>query len=84
MRRVTVLRVQGLRVVIFVNDHLPAHVPVLGDGEAKINLLGADGAPALVWADGMSCGDVRGALRVATEQQAFLIKRWEEIHGRAE
>ena len=32
----------------------------------------------------MSRGDVRGALLVATEQQAFLIKRWEEIHGRAE
>ena len=37
---VTVLRANGLRVVIFVNDHLPAHVHVFGDGEAKINLLG--------------------------------------------
>ena len=48
---VTVLRAHGLRVVIFVNDHQPAHVHVFGDGEAKINLHGSDGAPALVWAD---------------------------------
>ena len=41
---VTVLRAQGLRVVIFLNDHHPAHVHVFGDGEAKINLSGPDGA----------------------------------------
>ena len=46
---VTVLRAQGLRVVIFANDHQPAHVHIFGDGEAKINLLGAGGTPALVW-----------------------------------
>jgi hypothetical protein len=45
---VTVLRAHGLRVVIFVDDHQPAHVHVFGDGEAKINLLGSGGAPALV------------------------------------
>ena len=45
---VTVLRAHGLRVVIFVNDHQPAHVHVFGDSEAKSNLLGSDGAPALV------------------------------------
>ncbi len=33
---VTVLRAHGLRVVIYANDHRPAHVHVFGDGEAKI------------------------------------------------
>ena len=47
-RIVTVLRANGLRVVIFVNDHLPAHVHVFGDGEAKINLLGVHGTPVLI------------------------------------
>jgi hypothetical protein len=79
---VTVLRVHGLRVVIFVNDHQPAHVHVFGDGEAKINLLGNDGAPALVWADAMSRGEIRRAMRIVAEQQAFLLARWEDIHGR--
>jgi hypothetical protein len=46
---VTVLRADGLRVIIYVNDHPPAHVHVFGDGEAKINLIGTQGAPDLVW-----------------------------------
>jgi len=37
---VTVFRAHGLRVVIFVDDHLPAHVHVFGDGQTKINLTG--------------------------------------------
>ena len=59
---VTVLRAHGLRVVIFTNDHEPAHVHVFGDGEAKINLLGPGGTPALIWADGMSRSEVRRAM----------------------
>ena len=80
---VTVLRADGLRVVIYVNDHLPAHVHVFGDGEAKINLVG-NGAPNLVWADSMTRGEVRRAMRVVVEQLAFLLQRWEDIHGRAD
>jgi hypothetical protein len=55
---VTGLSAHGLRVVIFTNDHQPAHVHVLGDGEAEINLRGADGIPELIWADAMSRGAV--------------------------
>jgi hypothetical protein len=78
---VTVVRVDGLRVVIYVNDHQPAHVHVFGSGEAKINLLGADGVPLLVWADAMTHGEVRRAMRVVVGHQAFLLQRWEDIHG---
>ncbi len=81
---VTVVRADGLRVVIFVNDHLPAHVHVFGDGEAKINLLGADGAPELVWADTMTRGEVRRAVRLVSQRQAFLMQQWEDIRGRAD
>lgn len=79
---VTVLRAHGLRVVIFVDDHQPAHVHVFGDGQAKVNLLGVDGAPELVWADGMTRSEVRRAMRIVIEQQALLLARWEDIHGR--
>jgi hypothetical protein len=72
---VTVLRAQGLRVVIYANDHDPARVHVFGDGEAKINLLGDGDSPMLIWADGMSCGEVRQALRIVTEEQAALLAR---------
>ena len=79
---VTVFRAQGLRVMIFVDDHQPAHVHVFGDGQAKINLLGAGGTPELVWADGMTRGEVRRAVKIVVEQQALLLARWEDIHGR--
>lgn len=79
---VTVFRAGGLRVVIFANDHRPAHVHVFGDGEAKIDLRGVDGAPVLVWADRMNRAEVRRAMKIVAEQQAFLIERWEFIHGR--
>jgi hypothetical protein len=78
---VTVLRSEGLRVVIYVNDHLPAHVHVLGDGEAKINLAGTRSGPELVWVYNMTRGEVRRAIRLVTAQNAFLLQRWESIHG---
>ena len=78
---VTVLRAQGLRVVIFANDHRPAHVHVFGDGHAKIDRLGADGAPAFVWAEGMSRSEVRRAMAVVTAEQQRLLERWRELHG---
>ncbi len=79
---VTAVRAGGLRVVIFVDDHEPAHVHVFGDGHAKINLVGAGGAPELVSAEGMNGGEVRRAVRIVVEQQALLLARWEDIHGR--
>lgn len=79
---VTVLRAGGLRVVTYLNDHLPAHVHVFGDGEAKINLLGADSAPDLVWADGMTRAEVRRAMRLVAGHQAGLLQRWRDMHGR--
>jgi len=76
---VTVLRAHGFRVVIFVDDHVPAHV--FGNGQAKINLLGADGIPDLIWTEDMTGGDVRRAMRIVIERQALLLARWKDIHG---
>ncbi|GBR76770.1 DUF4160 domain-containing protein [Acidiphilium acidophilum] len=78
---VTVFRALGLRVIIFIDDHQPAHVHVFGDGHAKINLLGVDGTPELVWTEGMTRAEVRRAMRIVLEQQALLLARWEDIHG---
>lgn len=80
---VTVLREAGLRVVIFANDHLPAHVHVFGDGETKIDLAGGpDGVPRLLRAEGATRAEVRRAVRLVAERRAFLLARWEEIHER--
>ena len=78
---VTVLRADGLRVVIYLNDHQPAHVHVFGDGEARINLLGTSGAPDLVWAEDMTGAEVRRAMRLVVERQVLLPQRWDDIHG---
>lgn len=78
---VTAVRSGGLRIVIYANDHEPAHVHVFGDGEAKINLVGADGGAELVWAVGMSCADVRRAMKLIVKTRDALLAKWEEIHG---
>lgn len=78
---VTVYRAQGFRIVIFTNDHEPAHVHVFGDGEAKINLAGPDDAPELIWAVDMTRADIRRALKIVIEQREHLLARWRAIHG---
>ena len=54
---------------------------VFGDGEARIDLRGPGGRPALVWVDGMKRNDVRRAMRAAEEQREVLLARWNDIHG---
>jgi histidinol phosphatase-like PHP family hydrolase len=78
---VTIYRAHGLRVIIFTDDHEPAHVHVFGDGQAKINLIGADGSPALVWAEDMKANDLRRAMQLVRDQQEQFIAKWREIHG---
>jgi len=78
---VTVLRTGGFRVVIFTDDHEPAHVHVFADGEAKINLSGPGGRPELIWAVGMKHADVRKCLKLIEENGEALLARWNEIHG---
>jgi hypothetical protein len=71
---VTVLRAQGLRVVIFTDDHDPAHVHVFGDGETKINLLGPNGRPALVWATGAARSEVRKAMQSSSTNSTSCLR----------
>jgi len=78
---VTVHRERGLRVVIFTDDHVPAHVHVFGSGEAKIDLQGPNGAPTLLWAVGMTRAEVRQAMQVVTDNREQLLVRWRAIHG---
>lgn len=78
---VTVLREAGFRFVIFSDDHEPAHVHVIGDGMAKINLLGQDGQPELVSWVGFKAGNLRKAYRIVLREQTEMLERWKEIHG---
>jgi hypothetical protein len=78
---VTIYRAHGLRLIIFTDNHEPAHVHVFGDGQAKINLIGPDGFPALVWAEGMKANDLRRAVQLVRDQREEFPARWREIHG---
>ncbi len=78
---VTVLREAGFRFVIYTDDHEPAHVHVIGDGELKVALRDGDALPQLVRAIGMKAGDRRKAMDIVRANQSMLLARWQEIHG---
>lgn len=78
---ITVLREGGFRIAIYLTDHLPEHVHVFGDGEAKIELGGQDGGVRVVWSFGMKRGDVRRAVTIVNANRDALIRRWRELHG---
>jgi hypothetical protein len=78
---IVLIRAGGLRIVIYVDDHPPPHVHVLGDGEAKVRLVGAGGRPEIMDVNGMKSGDLRKAMSAITEAQAMLLEEWSKIHG---
>lgn len=78
----TVLRFDGLRVVVYPNDHRPAHVHVRGpSGEAVFVLNCPDGPPTLLETFGFS----RAALNRIEDELAgalaTLCAGWRAIHG---
>lgn len=78
---VTIHRAHGLRFVIYVDDHEPAHVHVFGDGELKITIRASDGLPEVISALGMKARDRRRAMDVVRKEQEMFLTRWNEIHG---
>ena len=78
---ITVLRASGLSVVIFAHDHEPPHVHVVGDGSAKILLVGHNGWPEIIRSQGMNKAEQRRALRAVRAAQLELLEYWKQIHG---
>ena len=78
---VTLHKSYGLRVVIFLDDHEPAHVHIFGDGHVKINLVGADDQPELIFARDMKRSDIRRAMEIVMANQVAFLARWRDIHG---
>jgi hypothetical protein len=74
----TVLRIDGLRVVIYPNDHPPAHVHVIGPGWViVINLLGPEVREAI----GCSEPEAGRILRLVGDHQTVLMEAWRRYHG---
>jgi uncharacterized protein DUF4160 len=78
----TVLRFDGLRVVIYPNDHRPAHVHVIGKGrEALFNLNCPAGPVELRENYRFSSREVSRIETELTKHLRELCRKWEEIHG---
>lgn len=79
----TVLRLPGgPRVVIYPNDHRPAHVHVIGGGrEATFNLRCPGGPPELRESYGFSTRELNAIARALHDKLAMLCEAWRKIHG---
>jgi Domain of unknown function (DUF4160) len=79
----TIIKKDGFRIVIYPNDHTPAHVHVLkADGEVRIDLGNEKILPSLMSVSGkISDKEVMRALSLVIEYQIELLAKWDEIHN---
>jgi hypothetical protein len=78
----TVLRFDGLRAVIYPNDHRPAHAHILGSsGEAVFYLNCPGGPPELRESFGFGRPDLSRIKAALAEHLAALCQEWRTIHG---
>ncbi len=78
----TVHRFAAYRVVIYPNDHQPAHVHVIGsDGEAIFNLNGPAGPLTLRETVGFKPVDLAKIKAELTKNVVNLCTDWNRIHG---
>ena len=76
----TVHRFEGLRVVIYPNDHRPAHV--MGSGcEAVFKLNAPDGPPELRENYGFAARELTAIKGELTRHLKWLYAQWRTIHG---
>ena len=77
----TVLRFGAYRVVIYTNDHRPAHVHVIGpNGRAVFDLHCPEGPP-MVRDSRLNPDELAKIKAVLQRHLAELCKAWEKIHG---
>jgi uncharacterized protein DUF4160 len=77
----TILRLDGYRVVIYPNDHSPAHVHVIGaTAEAVFELHCPEGPVTLRESYAFKKRDLRRLMRELDAQLSLLCEDWEKIH----
>jgi Domain of unknown function (DUF4160) len=80
----TVFGFEGLRVMIYPNDHRPAHVHVMGRGcEAVFNLNYPAGPLQIRENYGFSRREIKQISAALVDHLVELCVAWEEIHGMA-
>lgn len=79
----TIFRQDGFEVMIYLNDHIPAHVHVFKAEAEVIIHLGNETMPPRVRENiGMSRRNERAALMIVGEHQASFLGEWRRIHGK--
>ena len=77
----TVARIDALRVVIYPNDHLPAHVHVVGAGrEAVYKLNCPSGPPEPRESYGFSIAKLATIGSALEANLEYLCAEWSRIH----
>jgi len=80
----TILRLPGLRVVIYPNDHRPAHIHVIGEGNEAVFELNCPTGPASLRENfGFRQHELNSIQKKLEEHVLELCHAWEEIHGHA-
>jgi hypothetical protein len=78
----SVMRIDDLRIVVYPNDHRPAHVHVIGRGyEAVFNLNCPTGPVELRENYGFPGRALSKILDISTRHLKTLCQAWERIHG---
>ncbi|MGA7156444.1 MAG: DUF4160 domain-containing protein [Acidobacteriaceae bacterium] len=78
----TVLRVDGYQIMIYVDDHLPAHVHVLARGcELVVNLNCSAAFVSVRNNDGFKNPEIARIMRLVQSHRDHLCTAWRELHG---
>jgi hypothetical protein len=78
----TVLRIGALRVVVYPNDHRPAHVHVIGDGHEVVFELNCPAGPVTLRENyGFHARDLVRIQADLLGNLATLCRAWERLHG---
>jgi Domain of unknown function (DUF4160) len=78
----TVLRIDGLRVAVYPNDHRPAHAHVIGGGGEAVFILNCPAGPVSLRESFGFTGQVLRSIEAALNKALpDLCRAWETIHG---
>jgi len=78
----TVMQFDGFRIVVYSDDHQPAHVHAMGSGsEAVFRLHCPEGPPRLRENFGFSRQALRRIVVALTASLPGLCAAWRAIHG---
>ena len=78
----TLFHVGAWRIVIYPNDHEPAHVHVVGPGGyAKFSIGRSRDDVALLEADGVPTSILRRVAAQIIDRHAQCLESWRAIHG---